>query len=212
MKKLKKYLILFCVGLLLLSAFFIAGKNISDRVAEHRRRQAFNNLTATVLNRIAEFAVLEYRYSDVMELNRRFMIGGLSTSLVKFSGVIKAGIADISRIGVEWDADKNRVSITLPHSEILDNTVDVSTVKFWDLRRNLFVPISTDLKIQEVTAFKDRVATELELSGFFEDADNRASELVASLYLAFGAEVVIHFAENADTAVGQDNQDTTENR
>ena len=112
---------------------------------------------------------------------------------MRFSGVVKAGIADIERIVVFPDPEAGRVRVILPRAEILENTVDVSTVKFWDLKKNIFVPISTELMIQEVTLFKERVEQELSDSGFLSDADARARDLVASLYTGFGMNVEVEW-------------------
>ena len=187
----KRRVILFFVVLALVIASGIWYSVDSFRRAEKRRREAFDNVTATALLRIAEFAVLEYVYTDVVELSRSFIIGGMSSSLVRFSGVVKAGIADVERIVVTPDQESGRVQVILPRSVVLENTVDVSTVKFWDLKKNIFVPISTELKIQEVTLFKDRVQQELMDSGFLADADSRARDLVASLYAGFGMNVEV---------------------
>lgn len=184
------------IAVLILIGLAVGALGIRQAVfyaVEKRQRQAFDNVTSTTINRIAELAVLEYRYTDVMELNRRFAVGGVSTSLIRFSGVIKAGLSDTSGITAGWNRKENRIDITLPRSVILDNTVDISSVRIWDVRRNIFVPISTDIKILEVTAFKERVANELGLSGFMADADSRAAELVAGLYAGFGADVAVRF-------------------
>ena len=169
----------------------IGTRAISERIAERKRRMAFESLNATAMTRIAELGVLKYRYTDVMELSRKFPVGGGSTSLVRFSGLVKAGIADATKISCRFDPDANTVKIALPHAAIIDNTVDVSTVKIWDVRRNIFVPITTELKLQEIAAFKEKVARELETSGFLTEADSRAEELVSSLYAGFGAKIII---------------------
>jgi hypothetical protein len=187
----KRRVIFFFVVLALVIASGIWYSVDSFRRAEKRRREAFDNVTSTALLRIAQFAVLEYVYTDVVELSRSFIIGGMSSSLVRFSGVVKAGIADVERIVVTPDQESGRVQVMLPRAEILENTVDVSTVRFWDLKKNIFVPISTELKIQEVTLFKDRVQQELMDSGFLADADSRARDLVASLYAGFGMNVEV---------------------
>ncbi len=157
--------------------------------AERRARQAFDNLTSSSLARIAELAVMEYRYTDVMELNRKFFVGGSSTSLVRFSGVVRAGISDVSRIRASYDVDEALITVTVPRSEILENTVDVTTLKIWDIKKNIFVPISTEVKLQEIGLFKERVSSELADSGFLSDATMRSHELIASLYAGFGAKV-----------------------
>jgi hypothetical protein len=170
---------------------FLGARAITERVAEKKRRMAFDNLNATALTKIAELGVLKYRYTDVMELNRKFFVGGPSTSLVCFTGVVKAGIPDTTKIVATFDTKANSVRIKLPRAAIIENTVDVSTVKIWDIKRNIFVPITTELKLQEISAFKDKTARELELSGFMAEADERAEELVSSLYSGFGAKTVI---------------------
>lgn len=187
----KRRVIFFFVVLALVIASGIWYSVDSFRRAEKRRREAFDNVTSTALLRIAQFAVLEYVYTDVVELSRSFIIGGMSSSLVRFSGVVKAGIADVERIVVTPDQESGRVQVILPRSVVLENTVDVSTVKFWDLKKNIFVPISDELKIQEITLFKERIGKELVESGFLADADTRARELVASLYAGFGMNVEV---------------------
>ncbi len=175
------------VSLFLLAA--VAAKVTVGRLEEKRKRQAFDNLTSSSIDRIAELSVLEYRYTDVMELNRPFIVGGGSFSLVRFSGVVKAGIRDVSRITVEYVPAEDEVRIVMPRSEILENVVDVESLRFWDIRRNLFVPISTEKKLLEIGAFKERVANELRVSGFLDNADARSSELVRALYASIGPEV-----------------------
>lgn len=187
----KRRVILFFVVLALVIASGIWYSVDSFRRAEKRRREAFDNVTSTALLRIAQFAVLEYVYTDVVELSRSFIIGGMSSSLVRFSGVVKAGIADVERIVVTPDQESGRVQVILPRSVVLENTVDVSTVRFWDLKKNIFVPISDELTIQEITLFKERIGKELVESGFLADADTRARELVASLYAGFGMNVEV---------------------
>lgn len=169
----------------------MASRAVVERIAEHKRRMAFDNIHATAISRIAELSVLEYRYTDVMELSRKFVVGGASTSLVRFSGIVKAGIVDVSEVRAKYDADAGTIEVTLPRASIVENVVDVSTVKFWDIKRNIFVPIKTELKLQEITAFKDKVARELEAAGFLAEADSRAAEIVASLYAGFGAKVSV---------------------
>ncbi|HQF74397.1 MAG TPA: DUF4230 domain-containing protein [Treponemataceae bacterium] len=187
----KRRVVLFFAVLVLIVASGIWYSVDSFRRAEKRRREAFDNVTSTALLRIAQFAVLEYVYTDVVELSRSFIIGGMSSSLVRFSGVVKAGIADVERIVVTPDQESGRVQVILPRSVVLENTVDVSTVRFWDLKKNIFVPISDELKIQEITLFKERIGKELVESGFLADADTRARELVASLYAGFGMNVEV---------------------
>lgn len=189
----KRWVVLFFAALALMLACGIWYSVDSFRRADKRRREAFDNVTSTALLRIAEFAVLEYVYTDVVELSRDFVIGGASSSLVRFSGVVKAGIDDVESIKVDRAADGSRVVVKLPRSVILENTVDVTTVKFWDLKRNIFVPISDELKLNEVSLFKERVQQELVDSGFLNDADSRARELVLSLFSVNDAEVVIEW-------------------
>lgn len=186
-----RYKIVFTVSLFLILAGSIGTIYFRDARAEKKRRQAFDNLTANSLEHIAELAVLEYRYTDVMELNRTFLIGGGSSSLVRFSGIVKAGIANVSTIRVNYEPKNNKITIVLPNVKILENTVDVETLKIWDLKRSLFVPISTEVKLQEVALFKETVAKELQVSGFLHDAQNRAAELISSMYSAFGMTIVI---------------------
>jgi len=162
----------------------------AERAREDKSRlAAFENLTANVIERIAELSVLEYRYTDVMELNRGFFVGGTSSSLVRFSGYVKAGVADVSEVRAAYDPATGSVDVSMPSCELLANEVDIGSVRIWDLKRNLFVPISTEFKIQEVSAFREKVASELEATGFLDDADARASDIVSSLFAGFGSSV-----------------------
>ncbi len=179
------------ISAFLLITFLVALHAVSVSIAERKRRMAFDNLNATALTRISELGVLKYRYTDVMELNRRFVVGGPSTSLVRFSGVVKAGIPDVTKIRANFDQSKNTVRIFVPRAAIIDNTVDVSSVKIWDIKRNIFVPITTELKLQEISSFKNKVERELELSGFLLEADSRDEELIKSLFAGFGASITI---------------------
>ncbi len=189
----RRTVILAGIAAVVVAAF--AARSAYGRFEERRKRRAFDNLTSSSIDRIAELSVLEYRYTDVMELNRPFFVGGGSFSLVRFSGIVKAGIRDVSRITVEYDSPNDTVRIVMPRSEILENIVDVESLRFWDIRRNLFVPISTEQKLQEIGVFKERVANELRESGFYEDADARSSELIRALYASIGPEVLLSWED-----------------
>lgn len=191
----RKFLLLSSIALL--AVVFFGSRAVLGRIEEKRKRQAFDNLTSSSIDRIAELSVLEYRYTDVMELTRPFFVGGGSFSLVRFSGAVKAGIRDVSRMAVEYDPSEDAVSIVMPHSEIIENVVDAESLRFWDIRRNLFVPISTEAKLQEIGVFKERVAGDLRASGFLEDADARASEIIKAMYSSIGPEVRLSW-EQAD--------------
>jgi hypothetical protein len=186
----RKQIVAIITAISIIVALF-AFNAISEKIAERKRRMAFDNLNATALMRISELAVLKYRYTDVMELNRRFIVGGPSTSLVRFSGVVKAGIPDVTKIVANFDQKKNAVRVFIPRATIIDNTVDVSSVRIWDVKRNIFVPITTELKLQEISTFKDKTRKELETSGFLAEADSRAEELITSLFSTFGATITV---------------------
>ena len=98
--------------------------------------------------------------------------------LITYSGEVKAGLADVSRIQVQADEQAHVVTVTVPAVEILSSSIDPASVETYD---QSFSPVN-QIEVGEVTSFlADREAAakdEAVAQGLLNKAQNRLEEVV----------------------------------
>ena len=142
---------------------------------------------------VQELVTQKYRYSDIITL-KKSLIFSKSYSIVKFSGIIRAGIEDISKAGYEISSDKSSISIKLPHAVILGN--EITEMSVFDEKRSLFVPITTQEVFDEIDSVRASIVQDAEVQGLLTEADNMAKKSVSQTMYALGFDSVT--VENAD--------------
>lgn len=136
---------------------------------------------------VQELVTQKYRYSDIITL-KKTLIFSKSYSIVKFSGIIRAGIEDISSADFTISPDRTSLTIRLPHAKILGNEIIDQAV--FDEKRSLFVPITTQEVFDEIDAVRASIAREAEDQGLLEEADSGARKTVCQLMYALGFDSV----------------------
>ena len=98
--------------------------------------------------------------------------------LITYSGEVKAGLADVSRIQVQSDEEAHVVTVTVPAVEVLSSAIDPASVETYD---QSFSPVN-QIEVGEVTSFlADREAAakdEAVAHGLLNKAQNRLGEVV----------------------------------
>ena len=98
--------------------------------------------------------------------------------LITYSGEVKAGLADVSRIQVQADEQAHVVTVTVPAVEVLSSSIDPASVETYD---QSFSPVN-QIEVGEVTSFlADREAAakdEAVAHGLLNKAQNRLEEVV----------------------------------
>ena len=98
--------------------------------------------------------------------------------LITYSGEVKAGLADVSRIQVQSDEEAHVVTVTVPAVEVLSSAIDPASVETYD---QSFSPVN-QIEVGEVTSFlADREAAakdEAVAHGLLNKAQDRLGEVV----------------------------------
>lgn len=139
---------------------------------------------------VQELITQKYRYSDIITLKKSIMFSK-SYSIVKFTGIIRAGISDVSKIKFKiidsYNGSKS-IRLKLPKSEILGN--DIVEQAVFDEKRSLFVPITTQEIFDEIDLVRNNIAEEIVGEGFLSDADSSAKKTITQMMYALGFEAV----------------------
>lgn len=134
---------------------------------------------------IGELATESYNFTQVGKYSEEgtkvfgMEVPGTSAHyLITYSGEVKAGVADVSRIQVEVDETGHVVTVTVPAVEILSASIDPASVETYDQSYN----IVNQIEVSEVTAFladQEKVAAEEAVAkGVLDRAQHRIEELI----------------------------------
>lgn len=137
-----------------------------------------------------EFVSLKYKYSDIVSIKKNAKIGpSKSYSIVKYSGIIRVGIADMTECDYEVSEDEKTVKIKLPDAEILGN--DIVSQEVFDEQHSIFVPITLDEVFTEIEKSREDALEDIKAEGIVEEAREYAKKIVRQILLSAGYEDVI---------------------
>lgn len=137
---------------------------------------------------VQELITQKYRYSDIITLKKSLGFSK-SYSIVKFTGIIRAGIEDLSSIKYKISSDKTAITLNLPHAKVLGNEIVAQSV--FDEKRSLFVPITVQEIFDEIDSVRNSIAEEVVGEGLLDEADSEAKKAVSQMMYALGFESVI---------------------
>lgn len=150
------------------------------------REQKHTRLTQE-LEHCRELVSVKMRYSEIVSLKRK-AAGGLvrSYSIVRFSGVVRAGIADISDAQIEIGSNGKSVSVILPRPEILGN--EIVSQEVYDEQQSIFrsVRITTEEIFDGIDAARKDVENKLVVDGIITEAAEQACKVVKAVFVSAG--------------------------
>lgn len=115
----------------------------------------------------------EYKDTGVKVWNR-------SDFTMVYKATVRAGI-DISKVTIDVDNDNQVVTVTIPKAEILEATVDPSTIQYYDEKFSLFNTNSkTDANKAQALANEDAKKEALNV-GILESADAQSEIIIRGL-------------------------------
>ena len=162
-----------------------AWKKLGEIKVEKSQTRVFREL-----ERCAELVTAKTKYSDIVSIKKTRIAGLAKTfSIVKYTGTIRAGIADISQAKISVSNRGKSVKVILPKAEILSN--DISNIEVFDESKSIFVSISLKEIMEEISLNQENAANEILESGFLDEAEKQAKKLVESVLYASGFEKVI---------------------
>lgn len=135
-----------------------------------------------------ELVTLKYRYSDIATIKKSAGFSK-SYSIVKYTGIIRAGIADITDISYNLSVDGNKIFLEIPPAEILGNEIVKQDV--FDENSSIFVPITAKEVLEEIKKSQNETCADLIAEGLLEDARNYAIQILTQFMKSVGFEEVI---------------------
>ena len=192
MKKIAKLIFrvatIFCI---LLALFFVTKFSFAKFTQiqiEKKRVAVERNLLES-----AELVLYKMRYSDMLVVKKR---QGFSSakSLVRYSGILRAGIEDISQSEIFVSSDGKKLFVKIPSCVLLGN--EICSQEIFDERQGFFTKITTQEIFTEIDEAKNNAAQEILADGLLSDADARAALVIRQLLLPIGFEEV--FVEKFD--------------
>lgn len=137
-----------------------------------------------------ELVTMKYKYSDIVSIKKSTKIGfSKSYSIIKYTGIVRAGIADMTACTYEVSADEKSIVITLPPVEILGN--DILSQEVFDEQQSVFVPITLEEVFNEIEKSREDALDEIKAEGLLDDAKEHARKVVKQIMLSAGFEDVI---------------------
>ena len=141
------------------------------------------------IQEVAELTAIKYTYNDVVSI-KKSAVGGMSKaySIVKYTGIIRVGIRDVSDIGINISPDGNSVSVKVPRSEILENALLSQEV--FDEKDGVFVGVNTKEVMEEIKRAMEGQLASIKESGIEKDADKKVKSLLESMIKGAGYDSV----------------------
>ena len=170
------------IVLLLLCGGFIAYKRLSVVKTENKLA-----LVDRQLSYCQELVTAKYRYSDIITLKKSAGFSK-SYSIIKYTGLVRAGIADITDISYSVSLDGKTITLNVPQAEVLGNEIVSQSV--FDEKQSVFVPISTQEIFDEIDKAKAEAVEDMIAEGVLEEAREYAVRVITQFMLALGFEEV----------------------
>jgi hypothetical protein len=134
-----------------------------------------------------ELVTAKYRYSDIITLKKTAGFSK-SYSIIKYTGLVRAGLADITDVSYSVSLDGKTITLNVPAAEVLGNEIVSQGV--FDEKQSVFVPISTQEIFDEIEKAKSEAVEDMIGEGVLEDARTYAVRIITQFMLALGFEEV----------------------
>ena len=177
-----RVILILCLVLVLLCGGWIAYKRFSVVKTENKLA-----LVDRQLSFCQELVTAKYRYSDIITLKKASGFAK-SYSIIKYTGIIRAGIADITDVSYSVSLDGKTITLIVPPAEVLGNEVVSQSV--FDEKQSIFVPISTQEIFDEIERAKAEAVEDMVAEGVLDDAREYAVKIITQFMLALGFEEV----------------------
>ena len=178
-----------------INVLILTRKKVSDQ-----NRSIRTTILAGIQN-VSELATIRERFQSIVSFSDGVKIPGLNMNIpgttkkfmLKYYGTITCG-CDLSKAKVSEKVN-NKVTITLPSSEILDVYADVHSFEVYDQRVGIFTSIKLDDQNREVEADLEKVKAHEIQNGILEHSNENVKRILTSVVATAGAEAEIIFTE-----------------
>ena len=170
--------------LALITALFFGGKFSWQKLGEIKTEKS-SAIVFRELEKCAELVTAKNTYSDIISIKKTRIAGfAKSFSIIKYTGVIRGGIKDISKAQVKISERGKKTRVILPKMEVLSN--DISSIEVFDESKSIFVSISIKEIMEEIRFNQETASTEILETGFLSEAESHAAKIFESILYATG--------------------------
>ncbi len=170
--------------LALIAALFFGGKFSWKKLGEIKTEKS-SAIVFRELEKCAELVTAKNTYSDIISIKKTRIAGfAKSFSIIKYTGVIRGGIKDISKAQVKISERGKKARVILPKMEVLSN--DISSIEVFDESKSIFVSISVKEIMEEIRFNQEAASAEILETGFLSEAESHAAKIFESILYASG--------------------------
>lgn len=180
--------ILRVVTIIILAGIFLIGGNYLWKKWTQVTIERKNALVERSLISCSELVTVKYKYSDIVTI-KKSNIFSKSYSIIRYSGIIRAGIENIEYTEFKLSPDGKSVEIILPDVTILGNELVEQSV--FDEQQSIFVPIRTQEIFDEIETSRELMEETAISEGLLREARIQAENLVRTVLLSAGFESVV---------------------
>ena len=165
--------------------YFVSKKFSSFFSVEKESKSA---LVERQLSYCQELVTAKYRYSDIITLKKSSGFAK-SYSIVKYSGIVRVGIADFTDVSYYLSTNEKTVTVRLPKMEVLGN--EIVSQEVFDEKQSIFVPISTQEIFDEIESARAEALEDMIAQGILKESAEYAKKIITQFMYACGFEEVI---------------------
>ena len=195
----KKFLAILITIIVALGVGFAAGYQFAQNSNDKPDR---DTVEEKILE-ISELATFEYDYTDQGKLPKsaKKLLGfeiplTAKEMVIKYSGVIKMGPKlkeGDEKVNLEVDVDANKITVYIPHSEILSHEIDEDSMEVVYIKNGVFNSVTPEDTNELRKKMKEQKEKSIKDSDFLQIADEKAVEqfttFLNTLYPDMEAEV-----------------------
>ena len=173
---------IFVIAAFLCGALFYAYKKLTTV-----QKETNHAMVSKQLSYCQELVTSKYKYSDIIALKKSAGLAK-SYSIIKYSGILRAGIFDFTEITYDISLDGTKLVIHVPKTEILGN--EITKQEVFDEKQSIFVPITTQEIFDEIEKAKFEAAEEMIAEGILEESWEYACQIIKQFMLSLGFEEI----------------------
>lgn len=178
-----RIVVFFCIAF----ALFLGGKYGMKKFFRYQIEKK-HALVEKEISASAELVLYKMRYSEIVAIKKRKAISS-AYSFVRFSGIIRAGIEDITQCQTSISEDGKSIRVKIPPATLLGN--DIQSEEVFDERQGIFAKITTQEIFDEIAAAKEEVAREIIAEGLLRDADEHAALVIKQMLSPLGFKKIV---------------------
>lgn len=176
------------IVLILVAALFYGGKLGWQKLIEVKTEKS-HALVFRELERCSELITAKTTYTDIISIKKSRIAGfAKSFSIIKYTGVIRGGILDITKSKINVTKGGKGVKVELPPVEVISN--DISNIEVFDESKSVFVSISVKEIMDEIRFNQETSSAQILETGFLDEARKQAIKIIESILYAAGFEEV----------------------